>query len=92
MNEAKYLEVIEKYEKLLSIKKVPPGEFPDKGLLPFPSDIIAHCLQMLPKMKVFLKEGRIDKLNRWLGFVQGVLWAHGFKSLYELKNDSRPDS
>jgi hypothetical protein len=40
----------------------------------------------------FVDEGRIEKAMRWLGFLQGVLWARGFYSLDDLKNHSRPDS
>lgn len=29
------------------------------------------------------------KLNRWLGFMQGVLWAHGIYSLDDLRTHNR---
>ena len=34
---------------------------------------------------------RREKRMRWLGFVQGVLYAIGMFSVDELKNHSRPD-
>lgn len=32
----------------------------------------------------------IGKLNRWLGFAQGVLWAHGAATIDDLKGINRP--
>lgn len=37
-------------------------------------------------------EGRREKAMRWLGFVQGALWAHDFAVIEELKNMNRPGS
>ena len=51
---------------------------------------IGHCFGMLDKMTEFLDEGRIGKVNRWLGFIQGVLWAEAGKTLDELKETNRP--
>jgi hypothetical protein len=34
---------------------------------------------------------KVEKAMRWLGFIQGVLWCTGFKSLDDLRNDSKPD-
>jgi hypothetical protein len=33
---------------------------------------------------------RKEKMMRWLGFIQGVLCAHGVKALEDLKRDSMP--
>jgi hypothetical protein len=45
---------------------------------------------MLDKMLEFIRENRMEKVFRWLGFVQGVLWAHGIYSLENLQNHNRP--
>jgi len=55
---------------------------PDSGLI--------HCHGMLDKMEEFVKEGRIEKAFRWLGFVQGCLWLAGHYSLEDLMNHNRP--
>jgi len=39
----------------------------------------------------FVKEGRRRKANRWLGFVQGFLWANGIYTIEEMKEHNRPD-
>lgn len=36
-------------------------------------------------------EHRREKAMRWLGFVQGALWAHGLASIEEMKAVNRPD-
>ena len=41
-------------------------------------------------MEMFLKESRIDKVNRWLGFIQGVLWCCGVYTINELREHNRP--
>jgi hypothetical protein len=32
---------------------------------------------------------KIEKVNRWLGFVQGVFWSKKLLSIEELKDDNR---
>lgn len=48
-----------------------------------------HLRWMCQQIPGFLAEGRADKAQRWLGFVQGVLWSLGDYSLDELKEHSR---
>jgi len=52
---------------------------------------LAHLRFMCIEAQKFIDEGRIEKAMRWLGFLQGVLWARGFYSLNDLKNHSRED-
>ena len=44
---------------------------------------------MLDKMEIFIKEGRMDKVYRWLGFIQGVLWSQRIYTLADLMNHNR---
>jgi len=55
------------------------------------SNIFGHCLGMLDRMLEFIEEGRIEKTFRWLGFVQGCLWAEGIYTLEDLRGHNRPD-
>ena len=52
---------------------------------------LAHCHGMLDQMEQFVKDDRMDKVFRWLGFVQGCLWMAGEYTLEELNNHNRPD-
>ena len=90
MDGPKILEVIGIYRKHFQEKGIGELDFPH-GLIPgSDEEKLAHCHGMLDKMESFVKEGRIEKAFRWLGFVQGCLWSASHYSLEELMNHSRP--
>jgi hypothetical protein len=37
-----------------------------------------------------VNENRIEKAMRWLGFVQGTLWAMGVRTIEEMKVENMP--
>lgn len=53
-----------------------------------------HCRWMLNEIPNFLPEDpwkqNLEKANRWLGFVQGILWTHGYCDL-KLKESVRDE-
>lgn len=51
-------------------------------------DQLQHCLWMLEQIPEMVTE-KPDKAMRWLCFVQGVLWAHGYKTITEMRDDNR---
>lgn len=77
MTDQKLLEVIARYEQL--------------GLETWNDDLV-HVSEMLPQMRVFVAEGRREKLMRWLGWVQAVLVLNDFYTLEEVKEHNMPDS
>jgi len=90
MTPEKYREVIEAYERFfkeIGLKKI---KYHHDRLIFSKIEGLSHCYGMLDKMLVFLEEERFDKLNRWLGFVQGCLWLSSKNSLEELRNHNRP--
>lgn len=56
------------------------------------SENYEHLIGMVPRLHALLNEGRIEKAMRWLGFMQGALWAEGLFTLDDLKRHSRPDA
>lgn len=87
--------VIEFYDAVLeenyhvgSNRFVPP-RYPE-GAPPAPA-ALRHLRYMITEMRGFIVQGRTEKAMRWLGFLQGVLWALGVFSIDELKDHSRPD-
>ncbi|MBI2047842.1 MAG: hypothetical protein HYT27_01765 [Parcubacteria group bacterium] len=88
MDEAKYKEIFVLYRKKMT--NIPNRKFPSCLLKPALDSALAHCNSMLDEMEVFLKEKRMDKLNRWLGFMQGVFWVLGIYTLDQLRNHNRP--
>ena len=60
--------------------------------IPTTTDAKSHCLYMLDEIITFVKAGRIEKANRWLGFVQGALWLSGEYTIIELKKHNKPEA
>lgn len=54
------------------------------------NDFLSHCYGMLDEMEALIQEGRMEKVFRWLGFIQGCLWRAGIYTVEELKNHNRP--
>ena len=90
MDGPKILEVINIYRKHFAEKGIVATHFPHTDRPNSEREILAHCHGMLDKMVGFVKEGRIEKAFRWLGFVQGCLWSTRQYSLEDLKSHNRP--
>jgi len=87
------LEVITLYRQKLESLNIKKNRYPIDKLLPlfFPRQrALEHCHQMLDTMEEFVREDRMDKAFRWLGFVQGVLWVCRLTPVAELKEHNRP--
>jgi hypothetical protein len=50
-----------------------------------------YALWMCNQTRDFLRQGRIVKAYRWIGFIQGILFTNGVFSIAELKNHNRFD-
>ena len=55
------------------------------------SEKLYHLYNMIPKMRVFIEEGRREKVMRWLGFMQGSFWVLGIFNLDDLKEHNTPN-
>jgi len=88
----KILEVINTYREAFESMGIRPERHPD-WLKPGSSKeaALAHCYYMINQMENFVEEKRIEKVFRWLGFVQGILWMTEQYTIDELKNHNRPD-
>ncbi|MBI2062455.1 MAG: hypothetical protein HYT64_02085 [Candidatus Yanofskybacteria bacterium] len=92
MDREKVLKVIRIYREHFKKSGIPKKDFPHDQLTNGNESVLAHCHGMLDEMEKFVAEGRMDKVFRWLGFVQGCLWSTGCYDLESLKNHNRPDS
>lgn len=54
-----------------------------------PDEARAKIADMVERARGFLADGRREKVMRWLGFMQGVLWSHGV-DLETLKRMNMP--
>lgn len=50
-----------------------------------------HLVFMCEEIENMIELGHRGKAMRWLGFVQGALWARGDATIEKLKNINRPD-
>ena len=84
MTPEKILEVSAQYRNYFVAGKVEKKEAPrDKHSL-IRAERLSHCHYMTDKIDEFVKAGRIEKAFRWLGFIQGTLFACGIHSIIEL--------
>ncbi len=100
MTPNKVREVLAIYRKKFEDMRIPNYPFPHHKIpnrgqagIDFNNQFhyhLAHCHHMLYEMETFIQEGRMDKVFRWLGFIQGVLWAAGIYTVEEMANHNRP--
>lgn len=50
---------------------------------------LAHIRWMINEIPNQIMDGKIEKANRWLGFIQGVFWVKGIADIHQLKEDNR---
>lgn len=54
------------------------------------SDKIKHAQEMIPKIRAFIIENRLEKAFRWLGFLQGIFYTLDVYTIEEMANHNRP--
>jgi len=92
MNAEKVREVIVIYRQYFKKNKISKIDFPHEKISFSSEEVLSHCHGMLDKMEQFLDEGRIEKVFRWLGFIQGCLWTTKRYTIEELANHNRPST
>lgn len=80
-----------KDEKILDACKIYSEKLSPFAEQPVFPETYKHIMWMTWQIPQFLKDGRKEKANRWLGFIQGALWALDVYTIEEMKNHNRPD-
>lgn len=83
MTPEKVIRVLDLYEKELPIlieAETDIDRFP----------LLAHLQGMVPQIKNFVRKRRMEKAFRWLGFLQGALWAMGIHTIHGLRDHNKP--
>ena len=52
---------------------------------------IQHLMWMCDEVEYFLKEEKVEKAMRWLGFIQGAFWILGIQDIAQSKKDNMPE-
>jgi len=79
----KILEVLNIYEKQLNayiFGNMRPDRHKD----------LQHLRMMIPQIRKFLENRRMEKSCRWLGFMQGAFWILGIYSIHEMRDHNKP--
>ena len=50
---------------------------------------LEHISWMSSETKRLALDGKIEKANQWLGFIQGVLWSKGIYTIEQMKDHNR---
>ena len=90
MDKDKIREVISTYRKKFEEMGIPKQQSPHDEFPNSDNDFLAHCHGMLDEMEIFIEEERLDKVFRWLGFIQGCLWRVRVYTIEKMKNHNRP--
>lgn len=86
------IEIINKYKKMLSFEYSPVRCARSSFIYCTDTDHTkSHALWMCAEIPRLLDENKIEKVMRWLGFVQGILWCNGLVSIDELCSDNKND-
>lgn len=89
MDAAHVQRVVAVYEKQLQDLCIPSAEHSASNVLMTPRRGLEHARWMLPSIQAFAQQGDLSKAQRWLGFVQGVLWMTGVYAIDELRTHNR---
>lgn len=53
---------------------------------------LQHCRWMCQQVPLFVVDNKIDKANRWIGYVQGIFLSYNLFTLEEMKGHNRTES
>lgn len=93
MTLARFAQVVHATDVLLrkAIRRNPGGYDIEPKRCPGLESAPAHLAWMLDEAMVFYADGRIQKANRWIGYVQGSMHADGYATVEELKRANMPE-
>lgn len=98
MTRTELIQLLTRYDRELSGSGAQPVRIDRSAKDHAPGDIRDHLLWMIRESQASLREdnafptnGTKEKVMRWLGFIQGVLWCKGEYSIDDLRkhNESK---
>lgn len=81
------ISVVRAYQAAAVCAGVRPVRCPD-DVRPEGRQIKEHLVWMSHEIEYLVQEGRIEKAMRWLGFIQGILWAKGVLTISDLADQN----
>ena len=87
----KVREVVRGYQRQFQFEPDDAEKYDETALLGAHSaPAMRHVAYMCSEILKMCDEGRTEKVMRWLGFMQGVLWGIGVYPLSALKEQNTP--
>jgi hypothetical protein len=83
------LRLLDEYEQRFIASEIEPFEAPTDEVIFDVEEQLSHCYSMIPRMRELIKEDKIEKVMKWLGFLEGVFWSVGDCTLDDLNTDNR---
>ncbi|PIR94017.1 hypothetical protein COT97_03565 [Candidatus Falkowbacteria bacterium CG10_big_fil_rev_8_21_14_0_10_39_11] len=87
MTDDRILKVLDEYEVFLRRKEIEPLKAPKCNFPRSKKSTLAHCYDMIQRVRQLLKIDRDEALIRF-GFLQGVLWELRIKTIDQLCQDN----
>jgi hypothetical protein len=91
MTPEKMISVVNRYVETWRGRGNESERFTTDGQLPTERQVRAHLWWMCLQVPEFVRTGKFDKANRWLGFVQGAMWVLGDRTISAMREDNRDD-
>jgi len=90
MKHRQIYQLAEKYrDHLTAIGTKGQRQDTSRAFIPTRDQSLAHALWMCETILDHLGHGLTSKAERWLCFVQGVLWVTGLSSIDSMRDDNR---
>lgn len=91
MTKKQIKKVLALYDQRLKSLKCECEEYPNKrsGIGDYQYYRLSHCRWMINQIKEMIKEDKMEKVYRWLGFIQGCLWNSGIFTIKEMKKHNK---
>lgn len=83
----KLLDTAMHYHRILGDKGYDAIQFEDAG--EHKQAQLQHCRWMCSQIPIFLVDGKVNKANRWIGYVQGIFLTYNVFTLEEMKEHNR---
>ncbi|RJO60011.1 hypothetical protein C4544_06605 [candidate division WS5 bacterium] len=85
---AQITELIDSY--ISNLEKRGAKEFSGYTEIRTEEERMGYLLWFCKETKKFAEKGDLEKAGRWLGFIQGTLWALNIYSIDEMRDHNRP--
>ncbi len=89
MTGEKILEAVEHYRLRFKSADVKKERHSGAQIMKSSEHALRHCHWMLDGIAEFTKNGELEKAQRWLCFVQGVLWQNLYYTIDDMREHNR---